>query len=143
MASETGLKRDVQNIVVFQGDDVRLLCTVKDDAGQLVDVSGATAIRWALSAQAGGAAIIEKTLGSGIAKGAPTQFYIDVDAADTAGLTATAYWPELKGAVSQTIDRLSIANSYYHECTVTAADGKKYTVMSGRWFSRATIPTSP
>lgn len=142
MTSETGLKRDVQNLIIFRGDDVRLLCTVKDDSGALVDVSGATEIRWALSATAGGTALIEKTLGFGVAKGAPTQFYIDVGAADTAALAATAYWPELKSAVSQEIDRTSIANSYYHECTVTAADGKKYTVMSGRWFSRAVIPAS-
>ena len=138
------LKRDIQNLVVFAGDDVRLLCTVKDDTGALVDVSGALEIRWALAATAGGAALIEKTLGSGVAKGAPTQFYIDVDSADTATLTNTVYWPQLRGATYDEIDRLSIANSYYHECTVTAADGKKYTVMSGRWFSRAVIPpTSP
>lgn len=137
------LKRDVANLVVFKGNDLRLVCTVKDDAGLLVDISGASEIRFTISAAAGEAEIIEKTLtGGGIAISTDTVFYIDITDDDTNLLTDTIYWPELRHAVCQRIDKASIANSYYHECTVTTAAGLKYTVMSGRWFSRTSTPES-
>lgn len=137
------LKRDVANLVVFKGNDLRLVCTVRDDDGQLVDISGSSEIRFTISAAAGEAAIVEKTLtGGGIAISTNTTFYIDITDDDTNSLTDTTYWPELEHAVCQRIGRASIVNSYYHECTITTAAGLKYTVMSGRWFSRTSTPES-
>jgi hypothetical protein len=130
------IRRDAHHIVVFQGDDLRLLCTVRDQHGALIDISGATEVEWNVSEDAGGAAVITKTLGSGTALTSPTGFLIDVLSADTAGLSKTVYWPGLVAAARVPTDARAIDNSYYHQCVVTAASGKKYTALAGRLFVR-------
>lgn len=94
----------VQNptIELFSGDTKRLNYTVKDGAGTAIDITTAT-FRWGLSKlgkpkTAGepspqGAALLTKTVGSGITLTAPTlgQLTVALDPADTASLKGSFY----------------------------------------------------
>lgn len=90
----------------FRGEDKKLQITLYADAGRttIVDASG-FALSWRLASAPGAAALVTKTSGSGInVSGAfnadPTLnaqvVEVAIDDTDTDGLTALAFWHELK-----------------------------------------------
>lgn len=107
-----------QNFDLFQGDDLRVIVTVRDQSGQLVDISGAQSIRWAVARSVNAAPEIEKTLGNGISINSPTSFFFDLEAAETAQLAR---------------------GSYYHEADAVTDQGLTYTAISGRLFIRPVL----
>lgn len=98
------------------GDDATITITVTEDGtadGAVVDISGATAITWGLETDASTPVRqITKTLGSGITvtDGPNGVFEVQIDAADTASLSA---------------------GKYKHQARVTYSGGDKETVIQG------------
>lgn len=97
------------------GDYLELAVTVVDEAGDAVDISGASAIRYGISAIGPGGgpqgpALVTKSLGSGIAitNGAGGIFTVTLASGDTAALLGT----------------------YFHEAEIIV-DGKVSTVFRG------------
>lgn len=104
---------------MFAGDTKSLEVALIDRAGQPVDLAGAQ-IRWALSAQPGGGAVLSaKTLGSGIVCDAPETgvFTVSLDPADTE----------------------SLLGNYVHEAEVVLSNGVVSTVLRGVVSVRPTI----
>lgn len=79
-----------QNFEIFIGDDADILVTVYDEDGDLLTITGAT-ITWVMKTAAGGAAILTKTVGSGIVISGST-FTITLTDTETALLTAGSYF---------------------------------------------------
>lgn len=90
----------VQNptVTIHSGDDKRLNYTVKDGAGAVVVITGAT-LKWGLSRKKTGEVapiggeIVSKSTGSGITitDGDNGELRVDLDAADTAPLRGSHY----------------------------------------------------
>ena len=99
-----------QSLSVKSGDTLKLPITVKDSAGAIKDLTGASAI-FTIARAVLTAALITKTVGSGITISAPATGVLDVliDAADSDALDGT----------------------YYFECEVTDQAGDKATVAFG------------
>jgi hypothetical protein len=90
-----------QDFEIYQGDKVTLHITVRDKNGDPLDLSAPapTAITWAVSGSAGGAAAISKSLAAAtisIVSAANGIIGIDVLPADVAALAAGCYHHELK-----------------------------------------------
>jgi len=110
---------DIDPITVFRGDTLDIVITVRDSAGELVDISTATEIRWTMTDNVAGTLIAEKTLGAGVEIANSTSFVVALDSADTLAI---------QGATQDA--------TAYHEATVSTADGGIYTVISGEIISR-------
>lgn len=97
---------------IFSGDDLRIIATVRDQAGNLIDITNAS-IRWALSADSRSPKLLEKTTAltgsAAITKMNASEFFFDLVPADT-----------------QSLDGV-----YYHEVDITTSGGKTYTVLHG------------
>lgn len=105
------MKRSAQNIQVFHGDDLRVAVTMRDQDGQLVDISTASAIEYAVGNSVQGPKIISKTLAGGeISIASASVFTLDLTAADTGGLSP---------------------GGYYHEAEVETSTGEVYTALYG------------
>jgi hypothetical protein len=97
-------------MLVWSGDDKVITVTVYDNDDVVVDITSAT-ITYQLSQNVKSAAIISKTVGSGITLTDPTSgvFTITFDPADTA----------------------SLSGRYYHECEITDTSGDVSTGFVG------------
>jgi len=103
---------------MHSGDHRDLVVTVKDEAGALVDISGAT-MRWHLSkldssgSRPGpkGAALVQKSVGSGIVLTTPAS-----------GVATVSLLPA---------DTASLAGEFYHELEMVLG-GKTSTVLFGK-----------
>tara|TARA_R110000782_G_scaffold34015_1_gene81601 strand:+ start:272 stop:607 length:336 start_codon:yes stop_codon:yes gene_type:complete len=101
------------NISMVQGDDLRVFVTVKNNAGGLVDLAGATSIEWAASIGYGIAPILSKTeaLGQVIVSGAG-QLYFDITASNSGALMARSYAQEIQivtsGGLTYTVGQGSL-----------------------------------
>jgi hypothetical protein len=84
-----------QNFSMVSGDNRSLAITIRDPAGALVDVSGASAIAWQLAASPHGVALVSKSLGDGISV-VTSVVTVTLDAADTADLDDGLYHHELE-----------------------------------------------
>ncbi len=100
------------DFLLYAGDTKALEVTVRDAAGDVVDVTGAT-IRWQLAEAPGEPALVSKTtVGAGgvsIVNGAQGRFDVAIAAGDT---------DDLDGV-------------YYHEAEVELLDGTVATVLAG------------
>lgn len=105
-----------QDLLLWSGDDKVITVTVYDNDDAIVNITSAT-ITWQLSHNVSSAALISKTVGSGISLSDPSngQFTITLDPADTA----------------------SLSGRYYHEAEITDIGGNVSTAMVGH----ATIKT--
>lgn len=99
------------------GDDLRIIIEVYDQNNDLVDISSASSITWALAQDVGSVAIITKSLGSGIVINTPTSFYFDLTDTETSPLVGT----------------------YFHEAEIITSSGKKYTALQGRFTLKQTL----
>jgi len=106
-------KGQYMNISMVQGDDLRVFVTVRNNAGDLVDLAGATSIEWAVSTRYGVAPILSKTeaLGEIIVTGSG-QLYFDITASDSGALSATSYVQEIQivtsGGLTYTVGQGSV-----------------------------------
>jgi hypothetical protein len=98
------------DIKMVQGDDLRVMVTVKDQDNQLVSITGAPDITWAVATLFGGVPIITKNLSSGVTIGNDSMFYFDITAANSGALQPGVY---------------------RHEAQITTTGGLKYTTMRG------------
>lgn len=97
---------------MVQGDDLRVQVTVKDSAGDAVDISGATSIRWGLARRLGDTPLLTKTLDAGeIIIPSDNLLYFDIDNTDSAALDP---------------------GYYAHELEVITSAGLIYTPLQGR-----------
>ena len=105
-----------QDFLMWSGDDKTITVTVYDNDDVVVDITGAT-ITWELSLNVDSAALISKTVGSGITLSDPTNgvFTITLDPTDTD----------------------SLSGRYYHEAEITDSSGDISTALIGH----ATIKT--
>jgi hypothetical protein len=110
MANFNNLYLPVQTIDVPENNDARLIFTFQDENGNLLDVSGAAEIVFAVWDRPDGTLQFTKTLSDGdiILHGNDYQFSFWIDAADMISV------------------RLG-----YHECEVTNSAGRKRTVSAG------------
>jgi len=99
-----------QKICLPQGDDARIIVECVDGSGLPVDISGALSIKWAAARNVSDAAVITKTLLSGIVINSPTSFYFDIT--DT--------------------ESESLSGNYYHEAEVINDQGLVYTPLFGQ-----------
>ena len=99
-----------QDILIYSGDDKVITVTVYDNDDAIVDITGVT-ITWQLSQNVSSAALITKTVGSGITLSDPTSgvFTITLDPADTN----------------------SLSGRYYHECEITDSSSDVSTGFVG------------
>ncbi len=106
------------NASLVQGNTFDLYFNVVDSAGAAVNLSTATAIKYAIGNSAG-TTVIAKTLGSGVTvtNAAAGQFKVNLTAADTASLEGT----------------------YRHEAVITFADGSVNTVVADAAVNYGTI----
>lgn len=107
-----------QNVVMWQGDDHQIDFTVTDSAGAAVNIASASAIQWVLAASDTSAALVSKSLvsGIGITNGPAGQFRVTLVPADTTAL----------------------AGNYYHEARVTIS-GVTSTVAVGEFVIHPTV----
>ena len=105
------------DLCLHSGDDLRVVVGVRDQDGQLVDITNVQSITWSLSNSPTTAAIITKTLGAGISIASPTTFVFDLVPADTSALNG----------------------SYYQEAEIITSSGLTYTVMNGRVIIKPTL----
>lgn len=98
---------------MYAGDDKILEVTVKDLAGDVVDITDFIEIRWSMAKAVTRPPIIEKTLGSGIEliNGGSGRFNVTLNSADTEALRQGVY---------------------YHEAEVINMDGLVATVLAGQ-----------
>lgn len=94
---------------MFAGDNLRLRAPVVDQLGVAVDISTASAIRFAFAAKPGATPLFTKTLASGIFVDGASVFIVDLEPADTASLSGV----------------------FYYEADVVNSAGDTYTVLSG------------
>jgi hypothetical protein len=99
-----------QNFTMIAGDTVYLSVPITDAAGAAYTITGANPIKWVLKPTPDRAAILNKTLVSGIAIDTTTSILITIAASDTATLAAGVY---------------------YHECEITLLDGSVSTPFTG------------
>jgi len=99
------------DITLTQGDDLRVLVEVRDQSGQLVDISGAQSIKYAVAQGFGQAVLIFKELQDGIVVTNANTFYFDITAQDSGSLDV---------------------GSYVQEVEILTSGGLTYTVLSGR-----------
>ena len=106
------MSHQIQNFEIHAGDDQAVMVTVKDEAGSVVDISGATEITWILKRSEGSSTdtLTKSKTGGGITitDGPGGVFEITVTSSDTAALQGL----------------------YYHKAVVTLASGKT-TVLTG------------
>lgn len=114
------MSHNVQDFTLHAGDEDIEEFTTRDPQGVIVPITGATAIRWTLTPNAGAAAVVTKTLGAGvtITDGPNGMFEVSLDEADTLSLAA---------------------DLYYHEGEMTLG-GRKKTVVTG---TVTVVPTTP
>lgn len=109
-----------QNVSMFKGDNHTITVTVRDAAGAVKDLTGAT-VKWAMNNTPNGTPKLSKsTITSGVAiTDAP------------AGVCVVT--------IAQS-DTISLApNTYYHELEVTDAAGTKATVMTGSFVIKPAL----
>lgn len=100
------------DLCIYRGNDLRVIVTVRDTAGQLVDISAADEIWWEASPRPGGTPFIQKQLtASDITLGAPPQFFFDIDATESAAFPV---------------------GRQHHEALLKTSGGKFYTVLYGK-----------
>ena len=107
------VRHHAQNFRMHAGDDLRVIVTVRDQSGELVDISDAQDIRWAVAPHVSADPVIEKSLADGITINSPTSFTFDLTSAET-------------GALSR--------GRYYHEAEAVTDQGLTYTALSGSLF---------
>lgn len=105
------------DLCMHSGDDLQVIIEVRDQDGQLVDISDAQDITWSLSNSPTTAAIVTKSLGVDISIASPTTFVFDLVPADTSALNG----------------------SYYHEAEIITSSGLTYTVLNGRVTIKPTL----
>lgn len=102
------------DITMRQGNDLKVVVSVTDQAGDPVDISGASEITWAVSESVDSeTTILEKRL--------------SLEEILQAGVTAFSF--EISSAESAAIE----VGIYYHEALVVTADDKAYTTLSGQF----------
>ena len=116
------MAHNVQNFEIHAGDDLVIPVTVTDQAGQPVDLTGATAAWQAARGtpeKFSKTPALSKATGSGIVLTDPASgtFEITLAAADTEGLRGV----------------------FYHEAEVTDAGGNRATVLAGTMTVLATL----
>lgn len=85
----------MNDIRVVQGDDLRVFISVRDNAGDPVDLTGATEIRWALARTFGDPILLEKTLAAAtISLTGDNAFFFDITAAESGALSPANYKQE-------------------------------------------------
>lgn len=84
------------DIDLTQGDDLRVLVTARDQNNQLVDISGAQSIVYAVARSPSGPILLTKDLNSGIVVTSASAFYFDITAADSGALDVGAYMQEIE-----------------------------------------------
>jgi hypothetical protein len=109
----------------IEGDTARLVVTVTDDAGDAVNLTGATAA-FALARTRGGDPLVTKsTDGGGITLTDPAngELTITIDGADTADLGSPR------------------GRRHYYEVTIRDGSGQTVTVTTGTWtIHEDTVP---
>lgn len=109
----------LQSINVPKNNDAYLTFTTYDLDGDLVDISGASEISFAVWGDAGGTLIFQKLLSGGdiVIHGDNNRFSVWIDAADSASITGRIV---------------------YHECEMTNSSGRKRTVSAGQFRAENT-----
>lgn len=113
-----------QNIRVFRGDALRVWVPVRDPAGNRIDLSGVTDIKWAVATGVDATvAELQKTYtGGDITLPHAYKLVFLLSGADTAALTDTGN-----------------GTGYYHEARVIRGDGNPYTILTGRLYVRPSL----
>lgn len=99
-----------------------LNATFRDGDRSALDITNAEAIRWTISAEQGGTAFLEATLGNGravIVNGPTGRADITIETADHADI---------------------VAGTYYHECVVTLDGGEVTAQFHGTLTVEAATP---
>lgn len=82
---------------IIKGDDAQLVFTIKNQAGNAIDLTGATAMTFKAAASLSAAASISKTLGAGIVNTTPASGIVTVTLTDSdTDLEAGVYYFELQ-----------------------------------------------
>lgn len=102
---------------MFAGDTKVLSVTVQDQDDAIVDLTGAAA-EWVLAKQHGAAALITKTVGSGITITQPLNGQLEV--------------------LMQPADSVQLRGSYAYQLEITDAFSRKSTVLYGTIAIRRT-----
>lgn len=103
--------RTGQDFDIFAGDDLEVIVPVRDQQGQLVDISDAQSIKWGVSQSNRSAVLLLKEYpGSGIILLDDSRFKFDVTSAQSSDLGA---------------------GRYYHEAEIVTSTGLVYTVLTG------------
>jgi hypothetical protein len=117
------MAQQCRDFTLYQNDDVTIQVTIRDENGDLVDVSGASAAQWIMRKYAGSTtASITKTLAAAeidvATSGASGIITIDILSADTTSLSP---------------------GEYYHELRITDAAGGDSTILVGHVNLKPTI----
>jgi hypothetical protein len=107
------------SLCVPSGDDRRFIVTVRDQFGDLVDISGATEIHFVVAASIGMVPLVEKKLSDG-----------DV----LISTNMHQFWFSITSAES-----LTLPNIGYYEIQLTNSDGEKGTILSGPFRAPRTM----
>lgn len=115
-------KRDV-DLTLQQGRDRRLLVTVKDQSGSLVDITGASDILYEIAEEPGGSPLVSYSLSdANIAVTNDSEYRIDIGASDLS---------ELHGI-------------YYHDSKIITSGGKEYSTLLGPiWIQQTVVEVAP
>ena len=104
-------RRTRQDFDIFAGDDLEVIVEVRDQSGELVDISEAQSITWGVSNNNRSVPELEKSYpGSGIILIDDHTFKFDITSANSSSVGA---------------------GRYYQEAEVVTSSGLVYTVLSG------------
>lgn len=89
-----------QNFSMYAGDTKRIEVTVVDAAGDAVDITDFTSIRWKMAKTVKATAVLEKSLGDGIEiiSGGSGRFDVTLETGDTESLRPGTYYHEAEVA---------------------------------------------
>lgn len=111
--SSTTARGPSVNTELVQGDDIRIIVTVRNQDGQLVNISDVEEITYVIAKRYKGEPAVIKTLtGGGIAITGLNTFNFNVTSADSNSLDTT---------------------NYLQECEIVVSGGFTYTALQGRF----------
>lgn len=116
--NERQVVRSDIKLTLQQGRDRRLLVEVRDQDGDLVDISGATDIQYEIAKAPKETPLVHYSLtDDNIAITNDSSFRVDIDSADLSDLSGI----------------------YYHDAKVTTPDGKRYSTLLGPIWIQGTV----
>lgn len=100
-----------------QGDDLRVIINVVDDDGLPIDITQSDSIKWSAARSVNSAAVLEKSLLTGITINSPTSFIFDIESTESELMSGT----------------------YYHEVEIINDAGLIYTPLFGQLIIQKTL----